>query len=188
MFKCSSENRAVAFAPAGPIPAPPSGWTWPGLMGEALLMAEEGRKKGEIPVGALVVEPSGRILSRSHNENITTCDPSAHAEILAMRRAGLATNNHRLGNSVLVVTLEPCLMCAGALVHARVAGLVFGAADALAGSIVSRADVLDFSWHNHRPWHMGGVRSEECADVLRNFFKDRRAIGLELKKSALSHG
>ncbi|GFH62911.1 MAG: tRNA(adenine34) deaminase [Candidatus Desulfovibrio kirbyi] len=143
-------------------------------MGMALESARQGALNGEMPVGAVVAAPDGRVLARAHNAPIALCDPVAHAELLALRAAGQVLGNYRLNGCVLLVTLEPCPMCAAALVHARLAGLVFGAADALAGAVISRAEYLDVSFCNHRIWRMGGVRAEECAALLRDFFAQRR--------------
>lgn len=136
----------------------------------ALEEARAARAAGEVPVGALLVGADGEILARAHNRCIGENDPCAHAEIAALRAAGAAAANYRLGGSFLVVTLEPCMMCAGALVHARLAGVVYGARDAKAGAVESRMDGLDQYFHNHRPWHLGGILEEECAALLKDFF------------------
>lgn len=131
----------------------------------------------EIPVGALVVAPDGRILSRAHNQPRCLHDPTAHAEVLAMRKAGEVLGNYRLGGCVLVVTLEPCLMCVGAMVHARISGVVFGAADMRTGMVQSCLQGLDLPFHNHRVWHYGGVQATACAELLHGFFMRTRAKG-----------
>lgn len=163
-------ERFRARVPAGPVPVPPPGRTWEGLMDMALEEARRAAALGEVPVGAVVVGGDGRMLARAHNAPVALADPTAHAEILALRRAGTAAGNYRLDGAVLVATLEPCLMCAGALAHSRVAGLVYGAADAKAGAVVSCCEGLASGFLNHRVWHMGGVRAEECAALLRRFF------------------
>lgn len=140
----------------------------------ALAEAEKARAAGEIPVGALVVGAGGEVLSAGHNLCITLSDPSAHAEIVVLSEAGAATKNYRLGGAFLVVTLEPCLMCAGAAVHARLAGVVYGARDPKAGAVESCLEGLDQYFHNHRPWHLGGILEEECAAVLQEFFLSSR--------------
>lgn len=160
-----------ALVMAGPVPSPPPGHSWESLMGMALDEARKGQGLGEVPVGAVLVGGDGRILARAHNEPVALHDPTAHAEVLALRRGGQALGNYRLKDAVLVVTLEPCLMCTGALVHSRVAGVVFGAADVRAGAVVSCCDGLAHAFLNHRVWHMGGVRSEECAALLLDFFR-----------------
>jgi tRNA(adenine34) deaminase len=140
----------------------------------AMEQARAGEAQGETPVGAVIAGRDGTILAEAHNACIALNDPTAHAEILALRRAAARIGNCRLGGTVLIVSLEPCLMCAGALVHARVDGVVYGAADPLAGAVGSRLEAFALPFHNHSVWHMGGVASEECAALLRNFFLKRR--------------
>ncbi len=158
----------------GPIPRPPAGRTWSELMGLALEQAWAGSAAGEVPVGAVVVAPDGKVIGAAHNAPCRDSDPSAHAEVLALRRAGRRIGNHRLERCVLVVTLEPCLMCVGAMVHARLAGVVYGAADDKAGAVMSCFNGPDLPFLNHRVWHMGGVRGAECARLLETFFAERR--------------
>ena len=122
------------FAPAGPVPDPPPGLSWEGLMDQALDQARLAAEAGEVPVGAVLAGPGGHILARTGNAPVRRHDPTAHAEILALRAGGAALGNYRLAGCVLAVTLEPCAMCAAALVHARLAGVVYGAADDLAGA------------------------------------------------------
>ena len=117
---CEPQARAVW----GPVPMPPPGWSWESLMQAALTEARKAPACGEVPVGALVVAPDGVILGAAHNRPVALSDPSAHAEILAMRAAGKTLGNYRLEHCVLVVTLEPLFMCTGAIVHARLAGVV----------------------------------------------------------------
>lgn len=140
----------------------------------ALAEGRSAARAGEVPVGAVVVASDGTLLSAAHNRTVQTCDPTAHAEILALRAAGAACGNCRLNGCVLVVTLEPCLMCAGALVHARLSGVVYGAADDKAGAVESCLNALDLPFLNHRVWHMGGIASAECASLLRDFFENAR--------------
>ncbi len=140
-------------------------------MARALRLARAAAAAGEVPVGAVVVA-GGRVIGRGANRPIGTCDPTAHAEILALRRASRATRNYRITGATLYVTLEPCLMCLGAMVHARIGRLVYGASDPKAGAVSlleSRARVL-----NHRFPAEGGVRAGECAALLRAFFRGRR--------------
>lgn len=144
-------------------------------MAEALAEAALARNTGEIPVGAVVIDPVGAIIGRGRNSPIAAHDPTAHAEIMAIRQAALALGNYRLTRCVLAVTLEPCLMCVGAMVHARIHGVVFGARDARAGAVVSQMDGFELSMHNHRLWQAGGVMADACAAVLRDFFAARRA-------------
>jgi len=140
----------------------------------ALEYAHAGAAQEETPVGAVLVDRDGTILAGAHNACLALNDPTAHAEILALRRAAERLGNYRLGGTVLIVSLEPCLMCAGALVQARVDGVVYGAADPLAGAVSSCLEAFALPFHNHTIWHMGGVASEECAAILRNFFMKRR--------------
>lgn len=158
----------------GPVPNVPGGGSWEALMDRALLLAAQSGAAGEVPVGALIVGADGAIVSEGYNCSCARNDPTAHAEIQALRAAGEALGNYRLDGCVLVVTLEPCAMCAAALVHARVDGLVFGACDLRAGAVISRMELLDQPFFNHRVWHMGGVRSEACMRQLQQFFSARR--------------
>lgn len=148
-------------------------------MERALRQARLAASAGEVPVGAVLAAPDGRLLAEAHNAPLRRHDPTAHAEVLALRQAGNALGNYRLGGCVLVVTLEPCAMCAAALVHARLDGVVYGAADRLAGAVSSCAELLDAPFFNHRVWHMGGIRSADCAALLRDFFAPRRLPGGE---------
>lgn len=161
-----------AFRVWGPVPVAPQGLTWESLMDESLIEARKAASgpEPEVPVGAVVVSADGRIVGRGHNTPVSGHDPTAHAEIVALRDAARTLHNYRLGGCVLVVTLEPCLMCVGAMVHARVAGCVYGAADMRAGMASSCIGGFDLSFHNHRVWHYGGVRADACAALLRDFF------------------
>ncbi|MDH7452698.1 tRNA adenosine(34) deaminase TadA [Luteimonas composti] len=132
------------------------------------------REDDEIPVGAVLVSAQGEILGEGWNRNISDHDPSAHAEIMAMREAGRRLGNHRLLGSTLYVTLEPCAMCAMALVHARVARLVYGAADAKTGACGSVFDLVADPRHNHRVSVQGGVLGEEAGRRLSNYFRAKR--------------
>ncbi|WP_051361915.1 tRNA adenosine(34) deaminase TadA [Solimonas soli] len=144
------------------------------FMRHALLLARRAQLAGEVPVGALVVR-EGRIVGEGWNRPIAGHDPSAHAEMLALRAAAQKLGNYRLTGSTLYVTLEPCVMCAGAIVHARVQRLVFGAWDPKAGAVSSVYDVIATPKLNHRvDWH-GGVLEASCAELLRGFFRERRA-------------
>ena len=139
----------------------------------ALRQAEEAKAAGEIPVGAVVTQ-SGEVLATGQNRSIRDFDPSAHAEIVALRAAGNAQGNHRLNDATLYVTLEPCAMCIGALVQARVSRLVFGAYDPKAGAAGSAVDLTDSAAFNHRFEVLGGVLADECGAVLQAFFRSRR--------------
>lgn len=157
------------------MPSPPPSWdSWEDIMREALAEAKAAAKQGEIPVGAVVVARDGAIVGRGRNAPIVSCDPTSHAEIAAIRQAAAAIGNYRLKGCLLAVTLEPCLMCAGAIVHARLEGVVFGAADPKAGAVISRLDGFDLPMNNHRPWQAGGILEETCAAMLRDFFAGRR--------------
>ncbi|HET8882154.1 MAG TPA: tRNA adenosine(34) deaminase TadA [Solimonas sp.] len=144
------------------------------FMRHALLLARRARQAGEVPVGALVVHGE-RIVGEGWNRPIGTHDPSAHAEMLAMRAAAQTLGNYRLTGTTLYVTLEPCVMCAGAIVHARVGRLVFGAFDPKAGAVCSHYDIIAKPRLNHRPVWQGGVLERECGETLRTFFRERRA-------------
>ena len=143
------------------------------FMGEALRCAQRALEAGEVPVGAIVV-CGGKIVSTGSNRNLADCDPTAHAEILALRQAGAALGNHRLEDCELFVTIEPCAMCAGALVHARLKRLVYGADDPKAGAVHSVMQVLNHPSLNHRMEIRRGVLAGRCAEVLQSFFRSRR--------------
>jgi tRNA(Arg) A34 adenosine deaminase TadA len=144
-------------------------------MRDALALAERAqREDDEIPVGALVVDADGKIIGEGWNRNIAEHDPSAHAEIVAMRRAGAAIGNHRLVGCTLYVTLEPCAMCAMAMVHARVSRVVYGATDPKTGAAGSVFDLLGDPRHNHRVEVVGGVLGEEAGVMLTNYFRAKR--------------
>ena len=147
---------------------------WEEPMRLALAEARTAMDRGEVPVGAVVLDRSGTLLSTAHNRTVTDQDPAGHAEMLALREAAIKVGNHRLIDCVLVVTLEPCLMCLGALIQARVAGLVFGARDPKAGAVLSRININDLDWLNHRFWVIEGVLARECSDLLGSFFAGRR--------------
>ena len=142
-------------------------------MKEALLEAAKAEDLGEVPVGAVVVR-NGRVLGRGHNQPIGSEDPTAHAEIAALREAARTVGNYRLVGAQLFVTVEPCLMCAGACLHARIQTLVFGARDPKAGAVRSLFQVLDDPAHNHRIEVVEGVLADPCARKLQSFFQKRR--------------
>jgi tRNA(adenine34) deaminase len=145
------------------------------LMGRALELAHEARNLGEVPVGALVVR-SGRILAQAHNLRETLNDPTAHAERLALAWAGRSLSTWRLEECVLYVTLEPCVMCAGAIVLSRIKRLVYGALDPKAGGCASLYHVVSDPRLNHRCQITAGVMARECGEVLKEFFQERRAF------------
>jgi tRNA(adenine34) deaminase len=140
----------------------------------ALDVARSALAAGEVPIGAVVLDPLGSVVASAHNEREALHDPTAHAEVVALRRAGVALGAWQLSGCTLVVTVEPCTMCAGALVLARVARLVFGAWDPKAGAVGSLWDVVRDRRLNHRPEVVAGVRESECADLIAGFFADRR--------------
>jgi len=153
-------------------PEPNADLRW---MRQALALADRAEHQDdEIPVGALVVDAEGNVLGEGWNRNISEHDPSAHAEIMAMRQAGRALRNHRLVGCTLYVTLEPCAMCAMAMVHARVARLVYAATDPKTGAAGSVFDLLSDPRHNHRVEVVGGVMAAEAGARLTNYFRRKR--------------
>jgi tRNA(Arg) A34 adenosine deaminase TadA len=143
------------------------------FMEMALALAEQGAALGEVPVGAVVVQ-AGEVIGRGFNCPISTCDPSAHAEMVAIREAARALSNYRLPDSTLYVTLEPCSMCAGLIVHSRITRVVFGALEPKAGIVQSQGQFFTQPFLNHRVLVEGGVLAQACGVVLSDFFKRRR--------------
>ena len=150
-------------------PPPYDAW-----MAAALEEAARARDAGEVPIGAVVVL-DGAIVGRGFNQPITSGDPTAHAEIVAIRQAARDLGNYRLTGACLCVTIEPCLMCVGALVHARIGTLVYGAAEPRTGAVVSTVRGSELPGHNHRFEVVSGVREAECRELMQVFFKVRRA-------------
>jgi len=144
------------------------------LMLSALDEATRARDAGEVPIGA-VVALDGRIVGRGFNQPISSGDPTAHAEIVAIRDAARAVGNYRLTGAVLCVTVEPCLMCVGALVHARIGTLVFGTAEPRTGAVLSTVRGAELPGHNHRVEVVNGIRETACRDLMQSFFKERRS-------------
>ncbi|KAF1068720.1 MAG: tRNA-specific adenosine deaminase [Pseudomonas citronellolis] len=144
------------------------------FMREAMALAEQGGALGEVPVGAVLVL-DGQVIGRGFNQPITSHDPSAHAEMVAIRMAAAAAGNYRLPGSTLYVTLEPCSMCAGLLVHSRIQRLVFAASEPKSGVVVSRGRFFEQDFLNHPVLVEGGVLAEECSAMLSAFFKARRS-------------
>ncbi|HET7650801.1 MAG TPA: tRNA adenosine(34) deaminase TadA [Gammaproteobacteria bacterium] len=142
-------------------------------MQEALALAQKAEAEGEVPVGAVIVK-NGEIIGRGWNHPISAHDPTAHAEIVAMRAAAQSVENYRLTDTTLYVTLEPCPMCAGAMVHARIGRLVFGATDPRAGAAGTVFNLVQADALNHRLNVTGGVLAEACGDILKRFFAQRR--------------
>jgi tRNA(Arg) A34 adenosine deaminase TadA len=129
----------------------------------------------DIPVGAVILDEAGLVVARARNRREADRDPTAHAEIVAIRDAARRLGNYRLTGAVLCVTIEPCLMCVGALVHARIATLVFGAAEPRTGAVVSTVRAAELPGHNHRVEVVGGVLENECRELMQTFFKERRS-------------
>ncbi|MBW1901122.1 MAG: nucleoside deaminase [Deltaproteobacteria bacterium] len=144
------------------------------LMHEALNEAEKGFSEGEVPIGAVLTTLDGEIVARAHNQPVALSDPSAHAEILAMRKAGSAFHNYRLTRTILVVTVEPCLMCMGAALNARIAQLVFGAADPKAGAAGSVYNLAADERLNHKIEVVPNILEEKCRALMQSFFRARR--------------
>jgi tRNA(adenine34) deaminase len=140
----------------------------------AINEAKKAGQKDEVPVGAVLVSGSGDILSRSYNQVITLADPTAHAEISALRKAAIKASNYRLLNTTLYVTIEPCVMCMGAIVHARVARVVFGANDLKWGAAGSLYNFAEDTRLNHRPEIISGVCRDECRELIQEFFRSKR--------------
>jgi tRNA(adenine34) deaminase len=141
----------------------------------ALEQAQLAAEQGEVPVGAVLVDEDNQLLASGHNQPISSHDPTAHAEIVTLRRAAEHLNNYRLINSTLYVTLEPCVMCVGAMIHARVKRLVYGAVEYKTGAIESACQLLQTTRFNHSIEVSSGVLQQECAAILSDFFAQRRA-------------
>ncbi len=144
-------------------------------MRHALTLAEKARQQDEVPVGALIVQDN-RIIGEGWNQPIQSHDPSAHAEMQAIRAAGRALQNYRLINTTLYITLEPCAMCTGAIIHARIGRIVFGAYDEKTGAAGSAFDLLQSEKHNHRVEVCGGVLEDDCRNLLQDFFRYKRQL------------
>lgn len=143
-------------------------------MQHALDLAAHAAAEGEVPVGAVVVSAEGELLGSGFNQPILSHDPTAHAEVMALRAAALSVGNYRLPGCTLYVTIEPCTMCVGAMVHARIAHLVFGAPEPRFGAVVSGRRLLDEGEFNHRMSWEGGVLADPCGELMKGFFKARR--------------
>lgn len=142
-------------------------------MAQALQLAEQAAANGEVPVGAVIVKDNQRIAA-AYNQPITRSDPTGHAEILALRQAAITLNNYRLPGSTLYVTLEPCCMCLGAMIHARVERLVFGALEPRAGAVESQLHLLQASCFNHKVAYTAGILADQSRDLLQHFFRAKR--------------
>ncbi len=142
-------------------------------MAHALELAERSRLEGEVPVGALIVKDDA-LIAEGWNQPIDKHDATAHAEVMAIRAAGRELKNYRITGTTLYVTLEPCTMCAGAIIHARIARVVFGATDPRTGSAGSVIDIFSKDYHNHRVEVTSGIMQVQCGQILKTFFKERR--------------
>jgi len=140
----------------------------------AIQEAKSAARRGEVPVGAVLVNAQGDVVSRTGNAPISICDPTAHAEILALRDGAYASENYRLGGMSLYVTLEPCTMCAGAISNARIARVVYGASDVKGGAVENGVRFFEQPSCHHRPEVTGGVLGDDCAELLKSFFRARR--------------
>jgi len=143
-------------------------------MQHALKLAQRSQDEGEVPVGAVIIKDN-QLIAEGWNQPIDKHDATAHAEIMAIRAAGKALKNYRIPNTTLYVTLEPCTMCAGAIIHARIANVIFGATDPRTGSAGSAVNVFAGDYHNHQVAVSGGVIQAECSQILKDFFKAKRS-------------
>jgi tRNA(adenine34) deaminase len=144
------------------------------LMREALVQAKKALKKGEVPIGAVVVL-GDKIIGRGFNQPITTKDPTAHAEIIALKEASNRLDNYRLNEAIIYTTLEPCLMCSGALVHARIKKIIFAAQDTKSGVVVNNGGLIQSEFLNHKVSFEGGILEKEASKLLKNFFLEKRS-------------
>lgn len=170
-FETTCDNQLMADTEKNAVKMQPEAdAAW---MQRALEQAELAAAAGEVPVGALVIK-DGEIIGQGHNRNLLDNDPTAHAEIVALRQAAARLGNHRLIGCTMVATIEPCSMCAGALIHARIARLVYGAADPKAGAAGSTLQVINHPGLNHRMEVTAGVLAGKCSEVLQKFFRQKR--------------
>ena len=144
------------------------------LMREALVQAKKALKKGEVPIGA-VVALGDKIIGRGHNQPITKKDPTAHAEIIALKEASNRLDNYRLNEAIIYTTLEPCLMCAGALVHARIKKIIFASQDVKSGVVVNNGGLIQSEFLNHKVSFEGGILEKEASKLLKDFFLEKRS-------------
>jgi len=144
------------------------------LMREALVQAKKALKKGEVPIGAVVVL-GDEIIGRGYNQPITTRDPTAHAEIIALKEASKRLDNYRLNEAIIYTTLEPCLMCSGALVHARIKKIIFAAQDTKSGVVVNNGGLIQSEFLNHKVSFEGGILEKEASKLLKDFFLEKRS-------------
>lgn len=167
-------ERFRSFEPGGPPGPEPRSGLWLELMDVALTEARLAGNAGDVPVGAVLASMAGRVIAKAGNRIERDHNPVAHAEILVLAAGGRKLSSTRLSGCILVVTLEPCLMCVGAIALARLEGVIFGAADARAGALISAADARELPLWEREFWHLGGVKSQESADLLKAFFEGRR--------------
>ena len=144
------------------------------LMKEALVQAKKALKKGEVPIGAVVVL-GDEIIGKGHNQPITKKDPTAHAEIIALKEASNRLDNYRLNEAIIYTTLEPCLMCAGALIHARIKKIIFAAQDTKSGVVVNNGGLIQSEFLNHKVSFEGGILEKEASKLLKDFFLEKRS-------------
>ena len=144
------------------------------LMREALVQAKKALKKGEVPIGAVVVL-GDKIIGRGYNQPITTRDPTAHAEIIALKEASNRLDNYRLNEAIIYTTLEPCFMCSGALVHARIKKIIFAAQDTKSGVVVNNGGLIQSEFLNHKVSFEGGILEKEASKLLKDFFLEKRS-------------
>ena len=144
------------------------------LMKEALVQAKKALKKGEVPIGAVVVL-GDEIIGKGHNQPITMKDPTAHAEIIALKEASNRLENYRLNEAIIYTTLEPCLMCAGALVHARIKKIIFAAQDTKSGVVVNNGGLIQSEFLNHKVSFEGGILEKQASKLLKDFFLEKRS-------------
>ena len=144
------------------------------FMREALVQAKKALKKGEVPIGAVVVL-GDEIIGKGHNQPITKKDPTAHAEIIALKEASNRLDNYRLNEAIIYTTLEPCLMCVGALVHARIKKIIFAAQDTKSGVVVNNGGLIQSEFLNHKVSFEGGILEKEASNLLKNFFLEKRS-------------
>jgi len=147
------------------------------MMQVALAEAEKAGQNQEVPIGAVLVAQTGEILAKAYNRTIGQADPTGHAEILALRAAAQKIKNYRLLNTTLYVTVEPCVMCIGAIIHARIARVVYGAPDPKWGALGSLYNFADGKTFNHHPEIVAGICADQCRDLLQTFFRARRQVG-----------
>lgn len=152
-------------------------------MAHALVLAQKAADAQEVPVGAVIVR-DGKVLGEGYNQPISGCDPTAHAEIMALRAAAVSESNYRLPGATLYVTIEPCTMCFGAIIHSRVSRVVFGASEPKAGMVVSHSALNDASFFNHSIEWVGGVLAQESSAMMQAFFKHRREAKKKIKQRA----